>query len=244
MGSWNATCGLSHLPIMERQPVIGCIICDTGQNHNMPHYPFTNWTPATPIVNGIADHNGGFIIDDSQKDLMRLTESFANKMVSPTEKKIVIQNMQEEYQPDGYSTWMAHRSVFDDLVKRLKIEYRTPIRYGEYSLSFIKTEERKRLNIRDPRGFASAVDYDRHYEMPGPVVEYLWHSSLGMNGDLPKFLFEIWMRYFSLSRIMQTLRITMYPTGNTGSQDQDIRPYRLLQEIVKGQMDVSEKFYD
>ena len=77
MGSWNATCGLSGLPIHYTDPVVGLIIRRESPELT-PHGPWDNYTPASLMVRGAYCDYGSLELGESDLELLRLTQERAS----------------------------------------------------------------------------------------------------------------------------------------------------------------------
>ncbi len=147
MGCWNATCGLTGLPIREGDPVIALFIQDEafgrieGSRRELtPSYVFQSFTPASFIVRGEYDDYGSVDLDDANKAKIMLTAEEARRYG----KDVLVEkegeeprygftfgkldktfDIEEGHRQDDlpFALWMAHAPIFDKLVNEVTDEY-------------------------------------------------------------------------------------------------------------------------
>lgn len=262
MGCWNATCGLTGLPITDNDPVIAMVIQEERLRDGNPCYPWEMWSPASVIVRGLYDDYGGVHLTDAERHTLALSRDDSKMVmdkipladgghgygfVKTSGFVIDAEENEDEYslsrQPKGFTLWMAHAGIFDDLCKNIEI---TDYSDGEFKDKSIEEITRatiaanKEANVR----FGNPWN-DRGSEFRGAAIRYLSSMIYECREDGDNAGYEnsimLWGELHSLNRIMMVLRRTLYPTGAAGSQDTSFEAHRALYRAAEGQIKRTEE---
>ncbi len=262
MGCWNATCGLTGLPITDNDPVIAMVIQEERIRDDEPCYPWEMWSPASVIVRGLYDDYGGVHLSDVERHTLALSQDDSKMVMDkiPFEDDhgygfvktsgFVIDEEENEdehslsRQPKGYALWMAHAGVFDDLCKNVKIDEYSNGEFKDKSIEEIThstIEANKEADARAANNFRFANPWNgRGSEFGGAAIRYLTTviDECREEGDIAGYDNSIilWGELHSLNRIMMALRQTLYPTGAAGSQDANFVAHRALLRASEGQI--------
>lgn len=280
--SYFATCGLTNLPILEGQEVVACIIRKSIEN-TTPSYPFESWHPATAIVFGKYNDYGNVLCQPEEFSKLSLTQKAAEValrkigegenanygMMRLAETFRLVDSNDNEYerkkniissrQPDDFAVWMAHRAVFETLVKTAEIEDRGADGFRNYPICEVVANNRKRIEkaIYDMRGdeltppksflFSDIFDpYGQHHAPLKSVMNDALHEleEFQENVDLwPEFL-DMWDRYIGFYNVFVALRKTLQPLGGCGSQANDMQPYTVFARALDTQITSNANYYD
>lgn len=147
MGCWNATCGLSNLPIFYNDPVIAFVIQrEPSKETGSQCYPWESWSPASLIVRGLYDDYGGVTLDPNELETAKASLVDSTRISTrikfpdsddygfgyqPCDPFVVSEDdrgvgLRGQKDGSGYGLWMAHATVFNDLCASVMVEdYRT-----------------------------------------------------------------------------------------------------------------------
>ena len=125
MGDWNQTCGLTHLPILEKDPIAVLPLLSV-QNGYMEggidafEDPFAFFFPCAPVIRGLYNGHGGiYDVQDSAaylRYLERLNEGLDEPVLSLRDF-VNFLHKANFWSKRKYSYMVFHQEAFDSVIK-------------------------------------------------------------------------------------------------------------------------------
>lgn len=151
MGSWNGTCGITQLPILAGDPVLGIVIRppdwyqkDTPRSTNISGYCYTHgmYYPVTLFFKGTYDDYGG---------IENLEETFLNDIHNEVVTKGLIEDMEDDVMAKYDGGGVKKENSFIE-----KLNYMERERYfvrGSYThVDEVDNTKVERIDVRVPMG--------------------------------------------------------------------------------------------
>ena len=255
MGCFYITCGLTHLPVMDEDPVLAMLIRAEKDyfKQGAPNYVFDLWSPATFPLRTSVDDYGRVKLTPEQKALWMKTLSagrygdsgnfesshvFANEANADGGDKYD-KGMYQIETDHGYGLWVCHLNVFDTLCEtnRPDMQWRdkgASIRQLVES-KIVHNTETMQILASMPKSESKArfrmenrIEWGLGSELMGPCT---YNDIVESSPDAV----EGWRNLMMLNYIMGNLRMTMGPIGAWGAQDTSVEQHEQLWMIAAQQ---------
>lgn len=255
MGCWNATCGVSHLPIEygDKIATTALIIEPIKQDYlgGGFSYPFEMANPMSIFFFGKYNDYGGVELDLSAVD-----QQLYSDLVRAIEEDGGLANSLPDDNPDMFFNELVERSetsydgspvciyhIRYDIFRRL-VDYTKALPYNSYrgddTTEDVFRKELRGIFNKDSNSFGmqGAINYQMGYfKVHGVFLRLITNVRQRNNPVYTEYAIDRLIELFVFNTALSNLRMHWSPQSGAGSQDSDVDIHAELIDVMADEID-------